>query len=103
RTFDGAGTSGGTTSKQTWQLAPRPGVHTMYLMARDGRGGYAYKRFDIPVGGTTVDFSGLVIDETTQNPVPNAAVSVNGVNTTTNAQGWFRVAVPPAPDPERYV
>lgn len=31
-----------------------------------------------------------------------ATVSVNGVNTTTSARGWFSVSVPPA-KPDRYV
>lgn len=104
RTAEGAGSIPGSNSpQQDWTLTTTPGLHSLYLMARDGKGGYAFKRFDIQVGGTNVGFSGRVIDETSQNPVASATVAVNGVSATTNAQGWFRLAVPPAPAPERYV
>ncbi len=104
RTLDGSGTIPGTNDRrQDWTLASTPGVQSVYLMARDGKGGYAYNRLDLQVGATQVGFSGIVIDETTQNAVPGATVTVNGSGTTTNAQGWFRLAVPPTPFPERYV
>ena len=104
RTLDGNGTIPATNAaQQNWQLSASAGVHTLYLIARDGKGGYAYKRLDLPVGGGNVGFSGRVIDETSLAPVPGASVTVNGVSTTTNAQGWFSVSVPPAPNPERYV
>lgn len=104
RTAEGSGSIPGTnTARQDWTLASNPGLHSLYLMARDRKGGYAFKRFDIQVGATNVGFSERVIDETTQNPVAGATVAVSGVNTTTNAQGWFSLAVPPAPAPERYV
>lgn len=104
RNLDGSGTISATNAaQQSWTLAPSPGMHVTYLMVRDGKGGYAFKRFDLPVGAGNVGFSGRVIDETTQTPVTGASVAVNGVNATTNAQGWFSLAVPPAPDPERYV
>jgi hypothetical protein len=78
-------------------------LQTLYLMVRDGKGGYTYKRFDLPVGGAGVAFSGRVIDETTLNPVDKAEVTVNGASTTTNAQGWFSVTTAPVASPERYV
>jgi hypothetical protein len=102
RTLDGAGTAGGSGPQQSWTLASSPSQHAMYLMARDGRGGFAFKRFDIPVGAVDVGFSGIVIDETTLQPVSGATVSVNGVNTTTSTRGWFSVSVPPT-KPDRYV
>jgi hypothetical protein len=104
RTLDGNGSIAGTnTPQQTWQLATNPGQHNVYLIARDGKGGYAYKRFDLQVGGTDVGFSGRVIDESSLAPVPGANVTVNTVSSVTNAQGWFSVRVPPSPTPERYV
>lgn len=104
RNQDGSGTiAASNTAQQAWTLAPRPGLHTVYLMARDGKGGYAYKRFELPVGAANVGFSGRVIDESTQVPVSGASVSVGTVNATTNAQGWFRVTVTPLAPPERYV
>lgn len=89
--------------QRAWSLASTPGLQTMYLIARDGKGGYAYKRFDMAVGGAAVGFSGRVIDEVSLNPVAKADVSVNGATTTTNAQGWFNVTTAPVPAPERYV
>ncbi len=104
RTLDGSGAIAATNAaQQSWTLAPSPGMHSVYLMARDGKGGYAFKRLDLPVGAGNVGFSGRVIDEVTQTAVPGASVTVNGVNATTNPQGWFSLTVPPAPDPERYV
>lgn len=104
RTLDGAGSISATNaSQQSWTLPAVAGMHSVYLMVRDGRGGYAYKRFDLPVGATDVGFSGRVIDETTQAPVTGARVTVGTVGTTTNAQGWFNLSVAPMPNPERYV
>ncbi|HEX7150276.1 MAG TPA: hypothetical protein VF618_02225 [Thermoanaerobaculia bacterium] len=103
RTADGTVVTGGNSPQQQWTLASAAGLHTLYLMARDGKGGYAYKRFDIPSGATKLNFSGTVIDETTQLAVAGASVSIGTVTTTTNSRGWFRLAVPPMPRPERYV
>lgn len=102
RTLDGTA-AGGNSPAQSWTLAPRPGLHSMYLVARDNKGGFAYKRFDIQVGATNVGFSGNVIDETTQGAVSGATVSAGGVSVTTNSAGWFSLSVPPMPSPERYV
>ncbi len=92
-----------SAAQKLWTTASKPGLQTLYLMARDGRGGYSYKRFDMPVGGADVAFSGRVIDETTLNPIGKAEVNVNGSTTTTNDQGWFSVATAPVASPERYV
>ena len=103
RTLDGYGTLSSTSAtKQTWTLPSKPGQYTVYAMARDGRGGYSFERFDLQVGSSDVAFSGRVIDETTLDPVAGADVEVNGVATTTNVQGWFRVTVP-AVASDRYV
>lgn len=100
---DGSGSmAGGTAATQAWTLPGAPGLHSLYLMARDGKGGYSYKRFDLQVGEGDLAFSGEVIDEFTKAAVPGAAVEVNGVPTTTNAQGWFRLSVPAVPS-GRYV
>lgn len=103
RANDATVLAGGNSPQQQWALGPNAGQQTVYLMARDGRGGYAFKRFDIPSGVTDLTFSGRAIDETTKSPVAGATVSVNGKATTTDSRGWFRVAVPPVPQPERYV
>ena len=83
--------------------AASPAPQTLYLMARDGMGGFAFKRFDLPGGDANVTFSGRVIDETTLNPVVKADVNVNGNTATTNDQGWFSVKTAIVATPERYV
>lgn len=104
RTLDGYGTiSGANTAQQDWKLPSKPGLYSVYLMARDGKGGYAYKRQSLSVGANVVSFSGRVIDETTQAPVSGATVNVSGATANTNAQGWFNVSVPGMASPERYV
>jgi len=104
RTLDGYGTiSGANTAQQDWKLPSKPGLYAVYLMARDGKGGYAYKRQSLSVGPNVVSFSGRVIDETTQAPVSGATVNVSGTTVNTNAQGWFNVSVPGMASPERYV
>jgi hypothetical protein len=95
--------AGVNAAQQPWTTGAQTGLQTLYLMARDGKGGYTYKRFDLQVGGTAVAFSGRVIDETTSNPVAKADVTVNGASTTTNEQGWFSVTTAPVASPERYV
>jgi hypothetical protein len=104
RTIDGTGSlSGGDSPSQEWQLGPHAGMQAVYLLARDGRGGYEYKRFAIQSGLKELTFSGRAIDETTLQPVAGAQVEVGGVTGVTNAQGWFRVRVAPMAAPERYV
>jgi hypothetical protein len=72
---DGSGSiAGGTAATQDWTLPSTPGLHSLYLMARDGKGGCAYKRFDLQVGAADLAFSGQVIDEFTVDgrvPVSN--------------------------------
>jgi hypothetical protein len=104
RTLDGYGTIAATNAaQQDWKLPGKPGLYAVYLMARDGKGGYAYKRMSLSVGATDVPFSGRVVDESTQTPLAGVAVNVGGVTASTNAQGWFNVKVPPQASPERYV
>ncbi|SOD03977.1 Carboxypeptidase regulatory-like domain-containing protein [bacterium JGI 053] len=104
RLADAAGTlSGGNGPLQTWTLDGSPRLHVLYVMASDGRGGYAYRRFDLPVGAARVGFSGRVVDEATQAPVAGARVEVGTGSATTNASGWFTLSVPPATAPARYV
>jgi len=104
RTLDGYGTlQGGNAAQQDWKLPTKPGLYTVYMMARDGKGGYAYKRASMTVGSPDLPFSGRVVDETTNAPVGGATINVNGRTATTNVQGWFNVSVPAMASPERYV
>ncbi|HEX7641775.1 MAG TPA: hypothetical protein VF472_06115 [Burkholderiaceae bacterium] len=79
-----------------------PSRHTQYLIARNGKGGYSYKRIDLEVGPPQVEFSGFAIDETTRAPIANATVEFAGHSVSTNAQGWFSLSGPTNPG-ERYV
>ncbi len=104
RVLDGSGSIPGTnSSQQSWTMPPNAGYHSIYLLARDGKGGYDYQRLDIEVGAADVTFSGRVIDEVSQSPVGSATVKVGTVTTTTNSTGWFNMKVPAMASPERYV
>ena len=92
-----------SVSQKQLTTTASPAPQTLYLMARDGMGGYSFKRFDLPGGDANVTFSGRVIDETTLNPVSKATVSVNGSTGTTNDQGWFTIKTAVVVAPERYV
>jgi|CXWL01.1.fsa_nt_gi hypothetical protein len=87
---------------QDWQLPSTAGLRSVYLLARDGRGGYAYERFDLETGDAELDFSGRVIDEVTKAPVKEARVEVGGTAVATNDRGWFALSVPPVAG-DRYV
>jgi hypothetical protein len=56
-------------SATNFKSSAQPGMQSAYLLARDGKGGYNFKRFDIKVGAPSNIFSGTVIDEVTRVPV----------------------------------
>ena len=78
-----------------WILPTNDGSYMAYVMLRDGRGGYAFSRVDVIVGGEVL-FAGTVRENDPFNPAPltNAAVTVNGVTTNTDARGSFILRVP---------
>ena len=94
-----AGSNGPT---EEWKLSAADGLHNLYVMARDGKGGYAFKRFDMQVGPGDLVFSGRVIDEVSMTPVRNANVTLGSATTSTNASGWFSIRSAPVAD-DRYV
>lgn len=82
-----------------WKLPAEPGLHTAYALVSDRRGGHRVSKVSISTEAVGAMFSGIV----SANDVPvvdGATVRVNGVATTTNAQGYFFLEVPQAP---RYV
>lgn len=101
---DGGVLTGGTGPTQQWVLPGARGLYTAYTMARDGKGGLAYKRIDLQVGATDIDLSGRVVDERTMAPIPGATVMVGTgpVSAMTNAFGWFTLRTPPNKS-DRYV
>lgn len=103
RSNDGSGLPGAVGSPVLAQAMPQqPGLHSVYLLARDGKGGYAFKRLDIEVSNPTIRVSGRVIDEGTKAPVAKATVQLGPTTVATNEQGWFSVAGTPDPS-DRYV
>ena len=89
----------GTGDTRTWALPAEPGLRSAYVMARDGNGGYAFKRLAVQVGPAIVEFSGRVIDETTSLPIPSVSVTLGTGPTSvkTDARGWFRLQSAGAP------
>jgi len=87
----------------TWQLPGAPGLVSAYLIASDGKGGYAYRRVDMEVAKRpTIAVSGTAIDESTRLPISGAVVSVGQVSTRTDERGWFTLDAAPRDD-SRYV
>ncbi len=102
RDNDGQPVATNTTGELVRVTAPTPGRHSSYVVARDRRGGYAFKRIDIEVGKPEIQISGIAIDETTRAPIAKATAEFGGLTTTTNAQGWFSLTGPTNKD-DRYV
>ena len=89
--------SGGSGPTQQWALPAEHGLRTAYVLARDGKGGVAYKRIDLEVGASDINLSGRVVDEQTMAPISGATVTVGAgpVSATTNTFGWFNVKAKP--------
>lgn len=103
RVPDVGGTIGtGTGQSESWQLPTEPGQPAAYVIARDGMGGYAFRRIDMRTGNPNLSFSGQVLDEVSRVPIRNATVTVGGALGKTDANGWFSLAAAPQSD-DRYV
>lgn len=103
RTLDGSGTlSGSNTGSERWTLPTFDGFQSAYVMARDGKGGFAFKSINIGVGAADLEFSGRALDEISLTPVRNAEVTVGTQTARTNSDGWFLIRTPAQPD-DRYV
>jgi hypothetical protein len=94
--------TGSATDSEEWQLPNLDGRHSLYVMAQDGKGGFAFKRFGMDVGVNTIDVSGIAIDAASGQPVPKATVTLGGATTQTSDTGWFALSTAPQPD-DRYV
>lgn len=94
-------TGNGTTVQ--WHMPASPGLATAYLIARDGKGGYAYQRIDVEVARNRfIEISGSVISETSGMGIDGAIVMVGSASTRTNERGWFSLSTPDRED-DRYV
>jgi hypothetical protein len=83
------------TSQVLWTLAPHKGRQTLYVLAKDGKGGYASGRVSVSVGENTQLFGGFVAD-LASSPIAGASVNVNGQTFPVNAKGMFQAKVPVA-------
>ncbi len=94
--------SGSTTDTEEWQLPSVDGSHSVYLMARDGKGGFAFDRFEMQVGVDQIDVSGIAVDDLTGLPVRKAKVTLGSTTVQTSDNGWFSLSTKPVAD-DRYV
>lgn len=79
----------------SWSL-PSANLYSLHVQVSNGHGGYTVGRTVVSAGADEVLFYGTVFDRTSHAPIDHAAVSLNGVATTTNAQGLFQIKVPDA-------
>lgn len=101
KTMSGHGTIGAVSpGVAKWTLPASNGTYSAYVQASDGRGGFISKRIDFTTGKTAERFSGIVIDKETTARLKGVEVSVNGVATTTDGNGFFSIS---APLGDRYV
>ena len=93
-----------------WKLPASPGLYSIYVVARDGRGGVSVSRRDISTDASGLLFTGIVMSG--DKAIEGAEVEVNGVRaedrsgrtlgqTKTNAAGAFLIALKEESD--RYV
>lgn len=94
--------SGSTTGIEEWQLPSVDGSHSVYLIARDGKGGFAFDRFEMQIGIDQIDVSGIAVDDLTGQPVRNATVTLGNSTVQTGDTGWFSLSTKPVAD-DRYV
>ena len=87
--------AGGNTSTTEWKLAAREGRQIAYVMARDGEGGYAFKRLEIEASPPLITISGRALDESTGLAVRNAEVTLGNASTRTSESGWFSLSTKP--------
>ncbi len=104
-TWKAAGGSGevtpGGANTATWTLPRATGLHTLYVLVSDGKGGVTQSKLTLGVGGAGPFFSG-VVSEGHGRAVAGATVSVNGIAVITDAAGAFALTVPES-DADRYV
>jgi hypothetical protein len=84
------------TTSATWTAPSTPGLHTAYLSAYDGRGGYSTRALKLRVRTVaTVLFTGNVRDDLNA-VIAGAKVQVGSNVTTSDAAGHFSMTIPEA-------
>lgn len=91
-----------TSNIEKWQLPNLDGNQSVYVMARDAKGGFAFKRFEMQVGINQIDASGIAVDQLTGKPVRNATVTFGNATALTSNSGWFSLSTAAVAD-DRYV
>jgi len=103
RTPDGNDPAAGSAATAHWRLPAEEGLASVYLMARDGHGGFAYQRVDLEgARSERIGISGRAIDEATGAPVRGASVTFGSASGRTDASGWFQLEAEPR-ESGRYV
>jgi plastocyanin len=82
-----------------WQLPSGESLHTITVIAYDGRGGYARATRTVRASDKGAIFAGKIVDPS-GGAVDTANVEINGKLASTNSNGFFHLYVPAA---DRYV
>jgi hypothetical protein len=79
-----------------WPLLNSPALNTLRVQVSDGKGGYAVSQQSLRAGVKGILFQGTLVGRVDGNSITNAAITLNGVTATSDAQGQFQVEVPDA-------
>ncbi|MGO8795707.1 MAG: hypothetical protein ACLQLC_12865 [Candidatus Sulfotelmatobacter sp.] len=79
-----------------WTLLNSPAINTIRVQVSDGKGGYAASQQSLRAGVNGILFQGTLLGRVDGKAVGNAAITLNGVSTTSDARGQFQVEVPNA-------
>src|ERR1044072_432212 len=92
-TPDGNGPARASAATAHWRLPAEEGLASVYLMARDGHGGFAYQRVDLEgARSERIGISGRAIDEATGAPGRGAARGGGGTRRRRARGGWGRAS-----------
>ena len=92
--------SGFPNNKQAfWQLPNKIGRYQVFLLVTDRFGGFAYLPYDVVANDGKINFSGTVKNIDGSGVISKASITVNGFfKTKTDANGYFKIAVPEGSD-----
>src|ERR1044072_3023746 len=95
-TPDGNGPARASAATAHWRLPAEEGLASVYLMARDGHGGFAYQRVDLEgARSERIGISGRAIDGPTGARGRGASVPFGSARGRTDASGWFQLEAEP--------
>lgn len=79
-----------------WPLLNSAALNTLRVQVSDGRGGYAVSQQSLRAGVKGILFQGTLVGRANGSAIGKAAITLNGVSATSDAQGQFQVEVPNA-------